>query len=141
MNDKLHAGVASGLLIAGGAAIGYNWWGAIIVCYGLLILLIAGTEEEEMHADAEHAYDRIRPQIIDFYRKRVAQGERDFHLVDLFEFVTKNITIAPNSAARIMQYLRREGRLDYEVLNRRQSLYRILWYRDDGDEAVGDQSA
>lgn len=141
MNDKLHAGVASGLLIAGGAAIGYNWWGAIIVCYGLLVLLIAGTEEKEMHTDAEHAYDRIRPQIIDFYRKRVAQGQRDFRLVDLFEFVTKKITIAPNSAARIMQYLRREGRLDYEVLNRRKSLYRILWYRDDGDDAPREQTA
>jgi hypothetical protein len=52
---------------------------------------------------------------------------QEFHVEDVRQHVLKRVVVAPNSPYRILYELRREGRLDYKVLNRRQSLYRFIY--------------
>jgi len=50
----------------------------------------------------------------------------EFHAKELHEYVTEHYgEIAPNSAYRILWELKRGDVLDYEIVNRRQSLYRL----------------
>lgn len=49
----------------------------------------------------------------------------EFHVDQLRRYVLQHYPTAPDSAGRIMRDLRQRGYLDYEVLNRRDSLYRI----------------
>jgi ribosomal protein S25 len=51
---------------------------------------------------------------------------REFHNGDLHDYVNQRVTIAPGSADRIMRDLRAKGRVNYKVINRRQSLYLSL---------------
>jgi hypothetical protein len=52
-------------------------------------------------------------------------GEQ-FHAEDLHEFVKAKANIAPASADRIMRDMKQSGEINYEVVNRSQSLYRKL---------------
>jgi hypothetical protein len=64
--------------------------------------------------------DRIAPAIIDFYEHTGGQ----FHMDDLRRHVVRAVgVIAPASPDRILRALRRDGRLNYVVLSRRDSLY------------------
>jgi ribosomal protein S25 len=50
-----------------------------------------------------------------------------FHVDDLRQHVLGQVAqIAPDSPGRILRLLRERGRLDYIVLNRRQSLYLFM---------------
>ncbi len=52
--------------------------------------------------------------------------ERTFHVSELREFVEARVgAIAPDSPGRILRDLRRDGVIDYEVVSRSESLYRI----------------
>lgn len=69
--------------------------------------------------------DRIGEAIVLFCLHRV--GER-FHADDLRAYVTNTVgACAPGSADRILRDLRTRGALDYVVLSRSKSLYRVLW--------------
>ncbi len=67
--------------------------------------------------------DRIGQCIIDFFRKPA--GTR-FHASELNDFVAQfEKGVAPDSPSRIMRMLRQEGRINYRVVNRRDSLYQV----------------
>lgn len=66
-------------------------------------------------------YQRIAPIILDFER---ANAGRQFHVEDLRRYVLGYVPeTAPDSPGRILRELRLRGKLDYTVINRRQSLY------------------
>lgn len=68
----------------------------------------------------------LAPHVLAFVRERVESGELEFHLKELSDFVTARSLCSPNSSARILQMLRKSGELDYQVVSRRRSLYRIV---------------
>lgn len=47
-----------------------------------------------------------------------------FHAGDLHKFVSARAPVAPASADRVMRAMRRTGQVNYEVVDRSQSLYR-----------------
>lgn len=79
------------------------------------------------HNDApeerNRVYGRIAPLILTFYRDNAG---RQFHAEQL-RIYTRSYApdIAPDSPGRILRELRLEGKLDYVVLNRGQSLYQF----------------
>lgn len=78
-------------------------------------------------ANLDRVKSRIAGHVTAFCRSRVASGEDTFHAEDLLRWVRERLpSIAPDSPRRILGELRLEGALNYEVLNRRASLYRIL---------------
>lgn len=61
--------------------------------------------------------------VLDFARSRVGQ---EFHANDLRAYVDMaSGPTAPGSADRVMRDMRRRGVLDYTLISRGQSLYRI----------------
>lgn len=67
--------------------------------------------------------EKIRAIVCDFFDAK-GDGSR-FTINELGRFVRLKEAVAPDSPGRIMRALRKEGRIDYEVLSRSQSLYRI----------------
>ena len=51
---------------------------------------------------------------------------RRFNVGDLVSFVQARHQVSPASPQRILQQLRKSGRLNYEVLNRRAALYQFI---------------
>jgi hypothetical protein len=49
-----------------------------------------------------------------------------FHAQELRDFVATRTSVAPASPDRILRDMRRCGQIDYEVVNRRDSLYRKM---------------
>lgn len=71
----------------------------------------------------ERVRSKIESSIINFALTHI---DKPFHMEDLTRHVKAQIPdIAPDSPGRILRLLRRQRALDYEVVNRRQSLYRI----------------
>jgi hypothetical protein len=64
--------------------------------------------------------DRIEKLVFSFCAKHV-----EFHMQDLTDWVRAKIQIAPDSAGRILRAMKAKGLVDYEIINRRASLYRI----------------
>jgi hypothetical protein len=77
------------------------------------------------HPEQDENLDRVRRKIAgSVLAFRDKWGcERPFHCDDLRDFVTADIHVAPASPDRILRDLRQRGRLDYVVINRRESLY------------------
>ena len=68
-------------------------------------------------------YGRIAPLILMFSRDNAG---KQFHAEELRRYVLRAAPdIAPGSPDRILRELRLEGKLDYVVINRRQSLYQF----------------
>jgi len=71
--------------------------------------------------ERDRVYTRIAPRIMEFYG---LHPDELFHVEELRVFVCDRVPeIAPDSPGRILRALRLEGRLDYEIINRRESLY------------------
>ena len=67
---------------------------------------------------------KISPIIATFFHERGVGSE--FHVDDLRRYVARRYAVvAPDSAGRIMRDMRTRHWVDYEVVNRRASLYRI----------------
>lgn len=82
------------------------------------------TEQEE---NKTRVRDRIGKLIREFYYMRRNVGG-EFRAEELRTYVlSRDRTIAPASPDRILRDLRQSGELDYEVLNRRASLYRFTY--------------
>jgi hypothetical protein len=74
-------------------------------------------------AERKRAYLKIAPSILEFAG---VIGSREFHVDTMRKFVILRVgKVAPDSPGRVLRELRLEGRLDYSVLNRRQSLYKF----------------
>lgn len=78
----------------------------------------------EQQENIARVYSKIAATILAFFRLIGLYGE--FHVDELRVYVERHYpNTAPDSAGRIMRELRLHGDLDYEVVNRRASLYRI----------------
>jgi hypothetical protein len=71
--------------------------------------------------ERERVYGKIAPLILAFASEHAGQP---FHAEELRRYVLQRAPeIAPASPDRILRVLRQEGKIDYVVINRRQSLY------------------
>ncbi|HET7239344.1 MAG TPA: hypothetical protein VFI76_09965 [Terrimicrobiaceae bacterium] len=69
-------------------------------------------------------FSNIAPIIMDFHHEHIDGSP--FHADELREYVLdRTPMVAPSSPDRILRELRLVGRLNYVVLNRRQSLYQF----------------
>ena len=75
-------------------------------------------------AQLERVTTGIGYLVLAFCRDRVGQ---EFHMGALLAYVNRNAGgyVAPGSPDRILRALRKGGRVDYEVVSRSESLYRI----------------
>jgi hypothetical protein len=69
---------------------------------------------------------RIGELVLAFCEARLAAGRPEFRMGELQAHVAADVAAAPASPDRILRLLRKEGRLDYEVIDRAGSLYRLL---------------
>lgn len=63
--------------------------------------------------------------VLAFARDLLASGQSEFHMAALQAHVAGRTASAPASPDRILRQLRRDGLLDYEVIDRASSLYRL----------------
>lgn len=80
---------------------------------------------DEQQENLDRVSTRIAPAIIAFQGET---GSTPFHADEMRLFV-QNIVgefLAPGSADRILRQLRQQGRLNYQVLSRSQSLYQFV---------------
>jgi hypothetical protein len=81
-------------------------------------------KDEEQPEQLERVSVRIGKSVLSFCESRVGQ---EFHADELRDFVMATCApIAPASPDRVLRDLRKRGELDYEIVNRRQSKYRVL---------------
>ena len=54
--------------------------------------------------------------------------KQTFHMQELLQFVEEGVSgkVAPDSPGRILRQLRQQHLLNYEVVSRRQSLYKVV---------------
>jgi hypothetical protein len=77
--------------------------------------------------ELERVSGQIAKIILKFRDGRRLSGRLEFHAQELHDYVADHIlNSAPASADRILRELRRSGRIQYTVVNRRQSLYRLF---------------
>jgi len=75
-------------------------------------------------------YSKLAAHIVEFFRINGPLSE--FHVDHLRRWISLRYPgTAPDSAGRIMRDLRQRGLIDYIVVNRRQSLYRITAVQDE----------
>jgi hypothetical protein len=78
---------------------------------------------DEQQENLERVSSRIAQAIFRFCREH-----RRFHADELRRYVVAETGIAaPGSADRILRDLRQRKLIEYRVLNRRESLYEVLW--------------
>lgn len=77
--------------------------------------------KSEQQENLERVISAIGITVLKFCRDRGVNGT--FHARDLHEHVGDGV--APASADRILRHLRRLGWVDYEIINRRASFYRV----------------
>jgi hypothetical protein len=80
---------------------------------------------EEQRANLVRVSNNIAGIVRDFCRERLDDERAEFHMVDLTIYVNARSTIAPDSAGRILRDLRKQKVIDYTVVSRSQSLYRV----------------
>ena len=80
----------------------------------------------------ERVSEKIARHIVDFTRARLSRREPEFHMCDLVEHVQGQVPeTAPDSASRILRDLRQRCVIDYIVVSRKNSHYRITRGPDD----------
>ncbi len=75
---------------------------------------------------------RVRANIASLVSAFIAERLRTnpvFFISELYEYVSQNASVAPASSDRILRLLKREGAIDYEVISRAKSQYRVLSVR------------
>lgn len=77
--------------------------------------------------EIERVGKKIGAVILRYYQHKLSGAASDFHMEDLVTYVQTTIpSVAPDSASRILRNLRTQGELNYEVLSRTNSHYRML---------------
>lgn len=82
------------------------------------------TQREQL----ERVGERIAEYVYDYCASRLPDSPT-FYMSDLAAYVGGFVTVAPDSPGRLLRALRRAGRVDYRVVNRAQSLYRVMAVR------------
>ena len=85
--------------------------------------------DAEQPAELARVTGRTAGAILKFLRRRLANGFTEFHADDLRGSVASELATAPGSADRILRDLRKAGVVDYEVVSRSKSLYRVKTVR------------
>jgi hypothetical protein len=81
------------------------------------------THDDDDPVERSRVRATIEPLVMTFYVEHAGQP---FHIEELRSYVRSfTVNIAPDSPGRILRVLRQEGKLNYVVLNRRQSLYQF----------------
>jgi hypothetical protein len=87
--------------------------------------MITSDERQQQHENLERVTERIGHAILEFFKAPRAQ----FRAADLHQFVEERVSrVAPNSPYRIMLALKRKRLIDYALISRSGSLYRIVRY-------------
>lgn len=81
------------------------------------------SKPEHSDKDLERVRGSIADVILKFFRLQRVGGR--FFAADLHKFVVDRATIAPASADRVMRDLRRGGQVNYSVVSRQRSEYRV----------------
>lgn len=84
---------------------------------------------DEQEAQLTRVTGQLAAAILRFCRHRLATGQPEFHAAELREYVEGVHQGAPGSPDRILRALRRTGAVDYRVIDRAASLYRIVSVR------------
>jgi hypothetical protein len=79
-------------------------------------------------AELNRVESKIAPVVLEFFNQRSPGFE--YHMGDLQQYVAARADISPDSPSRILRDLKRKGEINYEIVNRRQSLYRFLGFID-----------
>lgn len=77
----------------------------------------------EQQRQLKRVTSRIGRAVLMFFHDHGVGDE--FHAHELHAYVSEIHGVAPASADRVMRQMRRDGELNYRVLNRAQSRYRI----------------
>lgn len=75
-------------------------------------------------AELRRVSEKIAELVIKFFNNR--EGGDQFTVNELTKYVMDKEPVAPDSPARIMRLLRRKGVINYEVVSRSRSLYRVV---------------
>lgn len=90
-----------------------------------------GPKKEEVKVDftnrSEHPVT-IADSVLEFINGKLSSTNNEFVSVDLFNFVREHSKFypAPGSTDRIMRKLRKQGKINYIVVNREEGLYRAV---------------
>jgi hypothetical protein len=85
-------------------------------------LIVDPTASQTQPRELARVNEKIEDLVYSFCRDRV---RRVFHMPELESYVRRFKKISPGSGSRILRKLRSEGRLTYDVINRRKSAYII----------------
>jgi hypothetical protein len=81
------------------------------------------SRDDDAPEERARVYRKIAPLVLAFARERPSQA---FHAEDLRLYVRQyEPTFAPDSPGRCLRELRLEGKLDYVVIDRHNSLYQF----------------
>jgi hypothetical protein len=83
-------------------------------------------DDSEQTENIERVAARIEPVVLDFCREAIGKNNSVFHMEDLRTYVVQRGLVAPDSPGRILRLLRQKKKIDYLVINRRQSVYLLL---------------
>lgn len=98
-------------------------------------------EFAEQQENLDRVRSRIRAAIENFFVHCIETGQRIFHADDLRRAVAHEIGgfVAPGSPDRVMRDLRQKGIIGYRVLSRSESLYEVLWIRNQQKNGNGEE--
>jgi hypothetical protein len=83
--------------------------------------------ETKVNSEMIPVYDRISDSVKTFVSRVLSTESKTFYADELRNFVTQySGPVAPSSPTRILQDLRKNGRLNYRVVSRKRSLYEAL---------------
>jgi hypothetical protein len=83
----------------------------------------------EQLENLERVSDRISGAVLAYCRRVLATRQRPvFHMEELRAYVLKQNLgpVAPDSPGRILRQLRLEGKVDYKVISRSESVYLVI---------------
>lgn len=75
---------------------------------------------------------RIGGLIDNFITERIVTNQPEFFMDELREYVRNNGVIAPDSPGRILRQKRLDGEIDYVVISRSRSRYKLLMAQTSG---------
>jgi hypothetical protein len=85
------------------------------------------SDEWDNHStNLKRVRETIANAVYEFWRERHQRDDCEFYIKELAEYVAIRHVVAPNSAYRVMYEMRKLGRINYEMVSRRQSRYRAL---------------
>jgi hypothetical protein len=89
------------------------------------------TPREEQAANLARVEASIAGHVLEFCRgllgkSRALSQDATFHMDELTSWVARKGCAAPDSAGRILRLLRQKGLVNYEVVSRSKSLYRVI---------------